>query len=263
MEQLATYLNLLFSSAHLCYQNWLQESLNFHEDVKCLLQNLARNRLDALYAVTKKPSITDPALLQHKNGIMNKFHTAYVVSRPVFPYHWAIKFEANFQLMTIQFYEISRWNNANVVKTDILANTTLHRRVFWYWWENLKNRERSHFTTPWKCINTIYLGTIDPPLIGKLICEWLRMNGHGKSIHANSQHFVRDLVSVFDFKLATKLIASMDRDVHSAIIPAAVYDQDQHEYERTERVCKSLMKIVTKYKAETQNKKPNLSSDFR
>ena len=53
----------------------------------------------------------------------------------------------------------------------------------------------------------IYLGEISVECIGKLICKWLTIHSNAKySVRNNNcQHYVRDLTTILDMKIARKL----------------------------------------------------------
>ena len=67
-----------------------------------------------------------------------KFHTCYITTRPLhdpsselFNFnHWALKFEGELSLLTIEFFAAQKG-----VKIRQYMNTYISRRIFWYWWD--------------------------------------------------------------------------------------------------------------------------------
>eukprot|EP01084_Bolivina_argentea_P145624 255204_1 len=209
---LAYYLNIIFSSATVAKSNFVYDELGLDCDLKKLLRSLASNRLEAMYSVADQPCIRDPTRLQYKHGCEYEFHTVYIVRRPINDLsinlsnfsHWAIKMEGKKQLLTTGFYAYN--NKHGIIKTQILPNTTINRRIFWYWWPK-DEFEKQYFTDRWVVMKIIYVNKIHIRLVGKLICTWLGINSNYKYSlkNNNCQHYVRDLCTVFDMDIATKL----------------------------------------------------------
>ena len=91
------------------------------------------------------------------------------------------------------------------IKTHILPNTYIGRRLFWNWWAN--GDEQPHYFTGkrWETIETIHVGNISLGCIGGLICKWSCLFSEYNHMWNNCQHYVRDIVSGLDFGAAKRL----------------------------------------------------------
>jgi len=188
-----------------------------------------------------------------------EFHTVYIVRRPLndsslslFNFnHWALKFEGSKHLMTTEFFAYN--DEHGLVKTRILPNTLIGRRVFWYWWQrdlyDIEQRPQ-YFTDRWKNMEMVYVGRIRIECIGALICKWLSMNSNSQYSVSNNncQHFVRDLTTILDMKIARKLNGLMDHRVVAAAIPAAALADGMSEEARTNEIYDTLRKELEKFK---------------
>eukprot|EP01084_Bolivina_argentea_P124099 219922_1 len=216
LQNHAMYLEILFSSAPLCLQEYIFELLAIDDKLKKLIQYRAKTKLKTLGEIANSEVLINPYKLIKKNG---DFHTIYITSRPLqvgnntsnskpiqFD-HWALKFEGDQNLLTVEFLD-EQSKDHGIVKMQMLPNTCLNRRVWWYWWEtddekydiNHMHKKPSLFTKRWESIWKVYVKSITAECIGKLIIRWLRTNDYAiyQVAKNNCQHFVRDIIAVLD-----------------------------------------------------------------
>ena len=129
--------------------------------------------------------------------------------------------------MTVGFYSYNKEHG--IILTQIVPNTSINRRLFWYYWpRNTGERiDAKYFNQRWSTLAKIYLRNISCELIGILIESWLRIDNHAvyDSLHNNGQHFVRDLVSALDINVAKEVSARFDgRSILSEAIEAEACD---------------------------------------
>eukprot|EP01084_Bolivina_argentea_P259771 438454_1 len=259
---LANYLNILLSSPSLCQESFVFEELSFSEELKLLIKSFATHKLETLKTISDTPSVSDPSkLLNYKHD----FHTFHIVRRSftdsslkLFGFnHWAIKMEGKTHLMTVEFLPYN--DTHGIVKIQILENTSMNRRVFWYWWpcdENNKDND-IYFTSKWTVISTIYVGSINIDFISQLLITWLSIErNYAYSVsHNNCQHFARDLCTIFDMKIARKLNGFMDHTIIAATIPAAALVEGMTEEVRCNEAYNKLIKTAKKYKFNQREQK--------
>eukprot|EP01084_Bolivina_argentea_P252188 423245_1 len=284
----AIYLEKLMSSSPLLLQDYIFQLLRIDPVLKKFMQHKAGTKLKTLQNIANKKYLKNPYKLTKKRGIAYEFHTLYITQRPLYiadnnfsPInfdHWALKFEGNQNLLTVEFFDDPDRDHG-IVKSLIVPNTRLNRRVFWYWWERdeyvtktKKRKETQFFTKRWETIWKIHLGCVTAECIGRLIIRWLNTKDYAiyQVAKNNCQHFVRDITSCFDIGAAKKLNSLFDHKVIASILPAvAVADgmtEEVRMYEikdilRDERAqYESGKKLSDTHKSESKNYDNDLDS---
>eukprot|EP01084_Bolivina_argentea_P317385 550274_1 len=265
---LGQYLHTLLSSASLCIQHFVYSELELDGELKHIMMSLANNKLDALETIALKRYIVNPNRLISSN--LDEFHTVYIVSRPLNDTkfsmlnmrHWAIKFEGKKLLMTIQFFDYNEQHG--VIMTQILPNTTLNRRVFWYYWRSDNKTKHKYFTERWDCLEVIYVKRITIDCISKLICKWLRINNNAQYnlTWNNCQHFVRDLTSILDINIAKKLNTLMDHKMIASLIPVTSVVAGMSEDVRTLEIHNQLKNVVLEYAQSSKQRQEIAASNW-
>eukprot|EP01084_Bolivina_argentea_P281291 481247_1 len=178
--------------------------------------------------------------------------------------HWALKFEGNKNLLTVEFFD-QEGSNHGIVKMRILPNTRLNRRVWWYWWERdeipqkgtQKQPQPQYFTRRWETIWKVWLNCITAECIGRLIIRWLRTNDYAQYQVAknNCQHFVRDVTAALDISAAKKLNSLFDHKVIASFLPAVAVADGMTEEVRMYEIRDILIDEIEEYNKSKQTKK--------
>eukprot|EP01084_Bolivina_argentea_P144388 253331_1 len=120
----AMCLEKVFSSLTFCVENDLYDLLKIDISFKELIQHSAYIKLKALNNISNKDFIRNPFKLTQKRGIEYHFHSLYIVERPINRKnnisfgHWALKFEGNNNLLTIEFFDDPN-NDHGIIKIRI------------------------------------------------------------------------------------------------------------------------------------------------
>eukprot|EP01084_Bolivina_argentea_P252192 423249_1 len=228
----AKYLQHCFTSLALLIQHWFYTLISdngLNKQLAKYLMSTAHKRLNTMIAKTNAKNCSIRRLSKRSEF---KFHTCYITTRPLHDpssdllnfNHWALKFEGNQSLLTIEFFAAQKG-----VKIRQFMNSAMSRRIFWYWWDpdpiSFQKEIPVYFTKRWKVIERFTFEDnkhITAPLLSHIVEKWL-LTGQNKKYHVfknNCQHFVRDIVSVLDLSAAKKLNSLFDHKVIASLLPA-------------------------------------------
>ena len=151
--------------------------------------------------------------------------------------------------MTIGFYAYNEHHG--IILTNIVPNTPLNRRLFWYYWpkDNSQEMEQLCFNERWSVLEKVFLGNFACELVGILIEEWLKYDNHGvyELTHNNCQHFVRDFVAALDRKTAKRLSAAFDVRIAKSLVPAGVLAEGIDAEAKCNNIHAKLWPICEEY----------------
>eukprot|EP01084_Bolivina_argentea_P002595 4799_1 len=265
----AFFLCKLFNSPSYMLQNtqWFKKC-NITNGIKDVLKLKANIFLQTLVVMTKHnvyKTVDDYKRLYIDNEWKEmKFHSIFVVCRPMnglnktsLTDHWALKLEGIKYLLTIDFYA----NSCIILKRE--NNTCLGHRICWFSWSK---RSSQLFNTRWGTLVKLYLETdVSGKCIGLLIHKWLQMYPLYDNMNNNCQHFVRDIMSVFQLNAAKYLSTKLDDRIVSGIIfPSLPLMDEIDERYRIDQVKKSLMKIYKNYLSKLkQTNEDDMNKGFR
>lgn len=267
---ISNYLNSVFSSISLLEEEWFWklfcQNVEIDNNIILLIKNLVKMEYASLLYESRHIKGIHPTihqLMSMNESKTSEFHTLFVVSRPLnrlrnkkkknlefgFLNHWALKFEGNNHLLTIEFFAHEDENSNSIINTNSSSNsneskqendddeydendgfamgnieTTLYRngencsnqrRIFWY--------DETNFTQCWNVIEKINLVNdkngkgLTLAELATIVNEW-RVCENGKyalyhSVNNNCQHFVRDIVSCFNLRKAMTLNTLMEHKV--------------------------------------------------
>eukprot|EP01084_Bolivina_argentea_P259416 437713_1 len=135
-------------------------------------------------------------------------------------------------------------------------NSTMSRRTFWYWWDpdvHQKEMEYSvYFTKRWKVIERFAFDDrkqITASLLAHIVAKWMLM-GQNRKYHVfknNCQHFVRDIVTVLDRKVALSLNSFLDHTTLTNLIPVIAIGDGLAEHARTLEISKQFGDALHEY----------------
>ena len=153
--------------------------------------------------------------------------------------------------MTTEFFAYN--DKHGIIKTHIVPNNQLGRRVFWYWWPRDpidQKQKSSYFTDKWVNMEMVYVVRISIQCIGELICKWLSIGSNPRySVTTNNcQHYIRDLTTILDLDVARKLNGFMDHRVVAAAIPGKVLADDLNEEARINDIYNELKQTLEQFK---------------
>eukprot|EP01084_Bolivina_argentea_P008705 16285_1 len=268
LRNYSLYLHIILNNVQLLLNDELYQILKIDDqEIITLFKLLAYTKLETLKSEATKYDhircIKDPTKLKRKIGI--NFHTLFIVKRPlnvknsaIFGFeHWSLKFEGNDQLMTIGFFAFNEEHG--IVLTKLVPNTTLNRRLFWYYWprDNVEEIQYQHFTTRWGILDRLYLEEISCELIGILLEEWLSYDNHAVYIlmQNNCQHFVRDFVAPLNLTMAKRLSASFDHKVVKSAIPAGMLAETIDVEATCNNIHQRLFPILQQYQRMIKDRK--------
>eukprot|EP01084_Bolivina_argentea_P142422 250210_1 len=261
------YLQKLFCCAPFCVEEYMFEILCIDPALKKLIQHKANSKLKTLQNIANKEFIINPFKLTKKKGHRFNFHSLYITHRPLkvtdnnlspisFD-HWAIKFEGNKNLLTVDFFD-DMSKDHGIVKMRMLPNTRLNRRIWWYWWERDEQKESKSefFTKRWGVLWTVWLKSLSAQCIGRLIIRWLRTNDYAiyNVAKNNCQHFVRDIVAAFDVSTSKRLNSLFDHQVIGAVLPGVTVVDGMTEELRMWKIRDILTDEINQYKTDRQFK---------
>ena len=261
------YLEHLFSSFGLTSEKWFYDALNINSKLAEILAWKAKERLE-LYEYQAEQPFLSPLNLVYKYQDNIKFHSVYICGRPLnalgkggtnIAKHWAIRFEGIDHNLSVEFFDYIKqvpkvanvlyYNSTGssvtfkhtkfvemlndpdshgIVQCRLLANNTMNRRIFWYWWnrdepQNITTTQR-YYNQRWEVIDKIFLNRIDIELIGRLVLRWIRTKTNRKYdiVNNNCQSFVRDFTSIFHLSKARDLTTLMDSKILSHALPGGL-----------------------------------------
>eukprot|EP01084_Bolivina_argentea_P305484 527744_1 len=202
IETLSYILCKLFNSPAYCYEdndfNIFMSKCNILNDMKLIIKSkgfmlLNNLRRKSLTFTVKDIKNRHNELFLDSNKSKMKFHTITVCARPVHGVknvslidHWAIKFEGDKYLLTLDYYA-----NSTVIAI-IENNNCIGHKIFWYSW---CANSKQYFTSRWGTLSKIYLNEemqgITGECIGHIISKWKIKYSKYCSMTNNCQHFVR------------------------------------------------------------------------
>jgi len=270
----AQYLQRCFSSLSLLIQPWFYRLLGddgLNEYLSEYIISISYKRLNTMIAKTLTKSCSIKRLSRRNEF---KFHTCYITTRPLSDpsshllnfNHWALKFEGNLSLLTIEFFARQKG-----VKIRQYMNSTINRRIFWYWWDPDPIKEDNeenlvYFTKRWKVIERLTFEKnkeITAPLLSYIVEKWL-LTGNNKKYHVfknNCQHFVRDIVAVLDRKVALSLNSFLDQATLTNLIPVVAIGDGLAEHARTLEISKQLGDALNEYRTKRKQIKHKINDD--
>eukprot|EP01084_Bolivina_argentea_P294510 506751_1 len=154
LTQHTQFLDKVLNSQVLCVEEFVFDVLAFDLALKLLIQQTARKPLKLLRTIPNKyPLIDDMNILRNKTSFEYHYHTLYVTEIEGSSLSYALKFEGNYNLLTIYCDHIGR-----NMKLRMLVNTPLNRRVFWYGIYMIRCNVMDHIWL--NCISAANIGQI-------------------------------------------------------------------------------------------------------
>jgi len=186
-----------------------------------VMDSMHSNRDDSDDLTTRARELHD--VLQNDGCNQDKaFYAAYVCSRPLdnaagqvlgFP-HWGLFLVGQHHLARIEF-----WGGKNgKVTVQVFRHTLRALRCFWYQWDS--NTSNQFFTQRWDVISSFYLQSpwTSAERIGLAVEVRFLQNPNYSPGCNNCQHFVRDLVMLFNAKIGKLLnIELTDRRIDASM----------------------------------------------
>eukprot|EP01083_Nonionella_stella_P316368 1146757_1 len=252
----------LFNSPAFCYMDeifdcFLSES-RFANGIRRIIKSKGFMLLNKLRMKSLKFTVKDPCNLHEQLFLDDKkkqmqFHSITVCARPVHGVknvslidHWAIKFEGDEYLLTLDYYANSK------VIAIICKNNCVGQKIFWYSW---CANSRQFFTSRWGTLSKIYLHKemqgISGECIGRIISSWRARHNKYCSMTNNCQHFVRDILTVFEFNAAQYLSTKFHhRVVEGIIFPSLPFMDEIDEQKRMKEIRGILQGTFEEYHQE-------------
>ncbi|ETO29788.1 hypothetical protein RFI_07336 [Reticulomyxa filosa] len=252
-----SYLQHCFSSPQLLRKPWfwnffsltngISKDGDVFRDVKRILEQRAQTkmlqfrqiygrahlRLSSLYVQTLKKKKNKKLELNSET-----FRTALIGYRELergprqvpTAKHWCLNFIGT-KLLRVEFFSDSG------VVIFLFENSRESRRVFWYHW----NDSRGDFTKRWKVFSLKPIINLSGKEIGSWLYLWRQYHGQYHPLQNNCQHFVRDIISAIDEKVANQLISLMDHHSVTALLPPLFYSDYWDEKMRTREIRNFLL----------------------